>query len=81
MEDFRCSLWDKVPTKGVLFISKDFACYSAATPHKVKVIIPIHEIVNIQKESTFGLIPNSVKITCREGRKEKQVKKREGDAD
>ncbi len=53
-----------LPTKGVLFITKDYACYYAATPKLVHLTIAFCDVSAIQKEATFGLMPNSVKITA-----------------
>jgi hypothetical protein len=57
-----------------LFISKDYACYTAATPHKARAVIAFRDVLSIQKEATFGLIPNSVKITCWDERATKKQK-------
>lgn len=66
--DFRCSLWQKkVPTKGILFITKDYACYYCSTPIITRTIISFQNITGIKKEATFGLIPNSVVVTTYEG--------------
>lgn len=62
-----------MPTKGVIFITKDYACYYAATPNVIRDVIPFRNITSVKKEATLGLIPNSVRITACDD----QVKNRE----
>ncbi|EGG18469.1 RabGAP/TBC domain-containing protein [Cavenderia fasciculata] len=71
---FRCSLYRDGLTTGKAFITQQSVCYYSANPVQ-HIILPFARITSINKESTLGLLPNTIKITACIGPDEKTEKK------
>jgi hypothetical protein len=60
--DYLCTYWQTYPRQGTLYITENFLCFHAVSLRE-KVVIPVKEVVALNKETTaMGLFHNSIRI-------------------
>ncbi|CEP23619.1 YSP2 [Cyberlindnera jadinii] len=63
IEDYSCALQKDILVQGRVFISERHICFKSNILGWVtNIIIPIHEIVQLEKKTTAGLFPNGIVI-------------------
>lgn len=63
LEDYSCALQKDILVQGRMYISERYICFNAnILGWTTNVVIPLQEIVQLEKKSIVGLIPNSIVI-------------------
>ncbi|GAM25043.1 hypothetical protein SAMD00019534_082180 [Acytostelium subglobosum LB1] len=71
---FSCSLWMDGLTTGKMYITQQSVCYYSANPPQ-HIMLPFSKITSINKETTLGFLPNTIKIKACIGPDEKTEKR------
>ncbi|KAJ3210255.1 hypothetical protein HDU67_005450 [Dinochytrium kinnereticum] len=62
IDDFPCALRRDVTVRGRLWVSKHHLAFSSSNPFSPTLLIPLQQVIDIQKKNVALLIPNAIEI-------------------
>eukprot|EP00698_Gefionella_okellyi_P008284 TRINITY_DN2049_c0_g1_i1.p1 TRINITY_DN2049_c0_g1~~TRINITY_DN2049_c0_g1_i1.p1 ORF type:complete len:930 (-),score=176.72 TRINITY_DN2049_c0_g1_i1:2337-5126(-) len=65
VDDYSCALAKAILIQGRMYVSRNYICFFARVIKETKVVIPLANVVSIEKKYTALVVPNAIEVSAR----------------